>query len=108
MGVGPGGVERLEEVGGTVHHGDPATTAAEASAWGGFVHAGQLCIGVGRHLVHRSIAEEYVAALVERAEALVVGDPRHGGRRSARSSTAHSTNGSPPSWPPRSGPERGS
>ncbi|WP_019855704.1 aldehyde dehydrogenase family protein [Actinopolyspora mortivallis] len=57
---------------------DPVT-AAEAGAWGGFVHSGQLCIGVGRHLVHRSIAEEYVAALVERAEALVVGDPRHGG-----------------------------
>ncbi|MEU3202108.1 MULTISPECIES: aldehyde dehydrogenase family protein [unclassified Streptomyces] len=49
--------------------------AAAAGAWGSFVHSGQLCIAVGRHIVHRSIAEQYVGALADKAERLVVGDP---------------------------------
>ncbi|MFI5689506.1 aldehyde dehydrogenase family protein [Streptomyces sp. NPDC051636] len=49
--------------------------AAAAGAWGSFVHSGQLCIAVGRHIVHRSIAERYVAALVDKAQRLIVGDP---------------------------------
>ncbi|MGJ7908307.1 aldehyde dehydrogenase family protein [Actinopolyspora sp. H202] len=50
-------------------------SAAEAGAWGSFIHSGQLCIGIGRHLVHRSVADDYLHALVERAESLVVSDP---------------------------------
>ncbi|MDT3728197.1 aldehyde dehydrogenase family protein [Streptomyces sp. DSM 41972] len=52
-----------------------ADAAASAGAFGSFVHSGQLCIAVGRHLVHRSVAERYTAALAKKAEALTAGDP---------------------------------
>lgn len=48
---------------------------ASAGAWGSFFHQGQICLTAGRHLVHESIAKAYTAALVRKAEALVVGDP---------------------------------
>lgn len=49
--------------------------AASAGAWGSFFHQGQICLTTGRHLVHESIAEAYIEALVRKAKALVVGDP---------------------------------
>jgi benzaldehyde dehydrogenase (NAD) len=49
--------------------------ASSAGAWGSFLHQGQICLAASRHLVHESIAEEYLAALVERAERLPVGNP---------------------------------
>ncbi|MEU4839791.1 aldehyde dehydrogenase family protein [Nocardia testacea] len=49
--------------------------AASAGAWGSFLHQGQICMTTGRHLVHRSIAEEYVAALADKAQHIPVGDP---------------------------------
>jgi benzaldehyde dehydrogenase (NAD) len=49
--------------------------AASAGAWGSFLHQGQICMTTGRHLVHRSIADAYVAALVAKADGLPVGDP---------------------------------
>lgn len=49
--------------------------AASVGAWGSFLHQGQTCMTTGRHLVHRSLADEYVAALCEKAENLRVGDP---------------------------------
>ncbi|MGZ4339937.1 MAG: benzaldehyde dehydrogenase [Gaiellaceae bacterium] len=49
--------------------------ASSAGAWGSYLHQGQICIAVSRHLVHESIVEEYTAALVERAERLPVGNP---------------------------------
>lgn len=49
--------------------------AAGAGAWGAFLHQGQICMTAGRHLVHKSIAEEYVAKLAQKADALTVGDP---------------------------------
>lgn len=49
--------------------------AASAGAWASFLHQGQICMTAGRHLVHSSIAEEYVAALAERAQHIPVGDP---------------------------------
>ena len=49
--------------------------ASSAGAWGSFLHQGQICIAVSRHLVHESIVEEYTAALVERAKRLPVGNP---------------------------------
>jgi benzaldehyde dehydrogenase (NAD) len=49
--------------------------ASSAGAWGSFLHQGQICLAVSRHLVHESIAEDYLAALAERAGRLVVGNP---------------------------------
>jgi benzaldehyde dehydrogenase (NAD) len=49
--------------------------AASAGAWGSFLHQGQICMTTGRHLVHRSVAEEYVAALADTARRIPVGDP---------------------------------
>jgi benzaldehyde dehydrogenase (NAD) len=49
--------------------------AVSAGAWGSFLHQGQICMTTGRHLVHASIADAYVAALAEHANALPVGDP---------------------------------
>src|SRR5699024_2730189 len=42
---------------------------------GSFLHQGQVCMTAGRHLVHESIRDEYVAALKEKAENLPQGDP---------------------------------
>ena len=52
--------------------------ASSAGAWGSFLHQGQICLAVSRHLVHESIAEEYLAALTERAARLPVGNPASG------------------------------
>ena len=62
----------------------------------GFSHAGQSCISTQRIYVHRSIADDFTAALVEGVKTLVVGDP-HGRRRpmSPRSSRRASASG----WP---------
>ena len=49
--------------------------ASSAGAWGSFLHSGQICLAVSRHLVHESIADKYLAALVERAGRLPVGNP---------------------------------
>jgi benzaldehyde dehydrogenase (NAD) len=52
--------------------------AVSAGAWGSFLHQGQICMTTGRHLVQETVADEYVAALAEHAEALPVGDPATG------------------------------
>lgn len=52
--------------------------AASCAAWGAFLHQGQICMQTGRHLVHRSVADEYVRKLAERAGRLHVGDPAVG------------------------------
>jgi acyl-CoA reductase-like NAD-dependent aldehyde dehydrogenase len=49
--------------------------AAERVAWGSFVYSGQTCISVQRVLVHESVHDAFVAGLVQRAEAMKVGDP---------------------------------
>ncbi len=49
--------------------------ASSAGAWGSFLHQGQICLSVGRHIVHESIVEAYTEALVERAGRLPIGDP---------------------------------
>jgi acyl-CoA reductase-like NAD-dependent aldehyde dehydrogenase len=41
----------------------------------GFSHAGQSCISTQRVLVHRSIADDFAAALAEHVSSLKVGDP---------------------------------
>jgi aldehyde dehydrogenase (NAD+) len=47
--------------------------AIDAAVFGSFVHQGQVCISINRHIVHEAVYEEYVDRLVERAEALPVG-----------------------------------
>lgn len=49
--------------------------AASAGAFGSFMHQGQICMTTGRHLVHESLHDEYVAALAEKASHLPVGNP---------------------------------
>ncbi|MET7619161.1 aldehyde dehydrogenase [Streptomyces sp. NPDC005408] len=50
-------------------------TAATTAAWGIFFNAGEMCTAPSRLLVHSSIAERVVDAVVERARTLRVGDP---------------------------------
>jgi benzaldehyde dehydrogenase (NAD) len=52
--------------------------AISAAAWGSFMHQGQICMTTGRHLVHESIADEYVERLAAKADGLPVGDPATG------------------------------
>jgi benzaldehyde dehydrogenase (NAD) len=49
--------------------------AARTGAASSFGHQGQVCIATGRHIVLRSVAEEYVSRLAAHAAALTVGDP---------------------------------
>jgi benzaldehyde dehydrogenase (NAD) len=49
--------------------------AVSAGAWGSFLHQGQICMTTGRHLVHRSIYDQYVEGLAAAADRLPVGDP---------------------------------
>lgn len=56
---------------------DDADLAAAAGlgAWGSFLHSGQICMATGRHLVHESLVDDYLALLAAKADALPVGDP---------------------------------
>lgn len=47
--------------------------AVDAAVFGSFVHQGQVCISINRHIVHDAVYEEYVSRLVERAKSLPVG-----------------------------------
>jgi benzaldehyde dehydrogenase (NAD) len=49
--------------------------AASAGAYSAFQFQGQVCFAAGRHIVHRSVAGDYVEALVEKAKRLRLGDP---------------------------------
>lgn len=49
--------------------------AAATAAWGIFFNQGEMCTAPSRLLVHSSIAERVVAAVVARARELRVGDP---------------------------------
>lgn len=50
--------------------------AATAGAFASFMHQGQVCISINRHLVHESVYDSYVEQVVEHAEGLEIGDPR--------------------------------
>ncbi|OMH34277.1 benzaldehyde dehydrogenase [Tersicoccus sp. Bi-70] len=58
--------------------GAEVAKAASAGAFASFLHQGQICMTTGRHVVHESLYEEYVAALAEKAANLPVGDPTSG------------------------------
>ncbi|WP_135820480.1 aldehyde dehydrogenase family protein [Halostella litorea] len=47
--------------------------AVDAAVFGSFVHQGQVCISINRHIVHEDVYDEYVERLTERAESLPVG-----------------------------------
>lgn len=49
--------------------------AASAGAYSSFQFQGQVCFAVGRHIVHRSVADGYVKLLAEKARGLRTGDP---------------------------------
>ncbi len=51
---------------------DPEIASA-AGAWSAFYHAGQMCVGAGRHIVVRDVAAAYIERLAARAKALRVG-----------------------------------
>jgi acyl-CoA reductase-like NAD-dependent aldehyde dehydrogenase len=54
--------------------GDWAAAATKISV-AGFSHAGQSCISTQRIYAHRDLVDDFTAALVEKVDALVVGDP---------------------------------
>ncbi len=49
--------------------------AASAGAFASFQFQGQVCFATGRHIVHRSVAGDYVELLAEKAKRLRLGDP---------------------------------
>ncbi|MFW5918278.1 MAG: aldehyde dehydrogenase family protein [Haloferacaceae archaeon] len=49
--------------------------ALDAGVFASFMHQGQVCISINRHLVHESLYDEYVERLAARAAELTVGDP---------------------------------
>jgi benzaldehyde dehydrogenase (NAD) len=49
--------------------------AASAGAYSSFQFQGQVCFATGRHIVHRSVAEEYVDLLAQKARGMRTGDP---------------------------------
>lgn len=49
--------------------------AVDAGVFGGYFNVGQCCNSGSRLIVHRSIADEFAAAVVDRAQHMRVGDP---------------------------------
>jgi acyl-CoA reductase-like NAD-dependent aldehyde dehydrogenase len=49
--------------------------AIDASAFGAFVHQGQICMSTRRIIVERPIADEFVSRLAEKTAGLKAGDP---------------------------------
>ncbi len=47
-----------------------------ASAFGSFLHQGQICMSTRRIVVERTIADEFVSRLVEKTKGLKTGDPK--------------------------------
>jgi len=58
--------------------GADLTKSVSAGAFGSFMHQGQICMATGRHIVHESLHDEYVARLATTADHLPVGDPATG------------------------------
>jgi aldehyde dehydrogenase (NAD+) len=49
--------------------------AANAAAWGAFMHQGQICMSTERIIIEKKIADRFTEKLKERALALPMGDP---------------------------------
>ena len=50
--------------------------AVNASAFGAFLHQGQICMSARKIIVERSIADEFVLRLTEKTKTLKTGDPK--------------------------------
>jgi acyl-CoA reductase-like NAD-dependent aldehyde dehydrogenase len=50
--------------------------AVDATAFGAFLHQGQICMSARRIIVERPIADEFVGRLVDKTRGLKVGDPK--------------------------------
>ena len=50
--------------------------AVNASAFGAFLHQGQICMSARRIIVERPIADDFIARLAEKTNGLKVGDPK--------------------------------
>ncbi len=50
--------------------------AANAAAFGAFMHQGQICMSVGRVIVERRVVDEFADRLAKKAASLPAGDPR--------------------------------
>jgi acyl-CoA reductase-like NAD-dependent aldehyde dehydrogenase len=50
--------------------------AVDATAFGAFLHQGQICMSTRRIIVERPIADEFIARLAAKTEALKTGDPK--------------------------------
>jgi acyl-CoA reductase-like NAD-dependent aldehyde dehydrogenase len=51
--------------------------AVQATAFGAFMHQGQICMSAERIIVERPIAEAFMAGLARKVQSLKVGDPRN-------------------------------
>ncbi|WP_179403278.1 benzaldehyde dehydrogenase [Burkholderia guangdongensis] len=49
--------------------------AVANTAWGAYLHQGQICMASGRVLVHRKIYDSFLHKLVAKAQSLTVGNP---------------------------------
>ncbi|SDK04445.1 aldehyde dehydrogenase family protein [Natronorubrum texcoconense] len=49
--------------------------AVDGGVFGSFLHQGQICISINRHLVHEDVYDDYVGMLTDRAANLPTGDP---------------------------------
>ena len=49
--------------------------AVTAGMFGTFMHQGQICVSINRHIVHEDVYDDYVEAFVSEVEDLGVGDP---------------------------------
>ncbi|MCX6646634.1 MAG: aldehyde dehydrogenase family protein [bacterium] len=58
-----------------VHEDADLKFAAERIAFGGFAHAGQICISVQRVIIHESVYDEFVRLLIRETKKLKCGDP---------------------------------
>ncbi|MCU4974811.1 aldehyde dehydrogenase family protein [Halobacteria archaeon AArc-m2/3/4] len=47
--------------------------AVDSAVFGSFVHQGQVCISINRHLVHEDVYDDYVGMLADRASSLPTG-----------------------------------
>ncbi|MFI8595511.1 benzaldehyde dehydrogenase [Microbacterium sp. NPDC078428] len=61
-----------------VRHDADVDKAVNLATWGAFLHQGQICMTVGRHIVHESIFDQYVEKLAAKADSMHVGDPAAG------------------------------